>query len=130
AVPLLLALLTGPARRRHGLLAGASTAVVCLVTAVPWGLGRVWDQSVRYHLDAAGFRTPGANVHKVLMTLKDRDLPLAVLGLAALAIGVAALFRAGLRPRLSSPLAPPAGWLLATLAVLVLEHPLWRSHNA
>ena len=50
---------------------------------LPWGPPTCGTQSYRYHLDAAGDRTPGANA-KVLSTLGDRDLPVVA---AAVALG-------------------------------------------
>jgi hypothetical protein len=105
----------------------------------------VWDQAFRYHLEAAGSRTPARNLRKVISTLGDRDLPLALAGVAA---GLAVTVGVGRRrPRagrpvrdgdpggsptaaVRNPLGLPlvAGWLLATVLVLAAEHPLWRNH--
>jgi len=134
-VPVAWALLPN---RRHLAAAIAAAGVLSLAVALPWGLGNVWDQAFRYHLEVAGARTPLRNLKKVLSTLGDRDLPVV---LAALAAGVAAV--AGRRPSRWRPGASPgedAGqppgvplvvvWLAGTVAVLVLEHPLWRNHVA
>jgi hypothetical protein len=126
AVPVGLVLLRRP---RHLAAATGAAVVLGLAAALPWGLADVWDQSVTYHLEAAGDRTPGANAAKVLSTLFDRDLPVA---LALAAAGVLAIWaRTG--PRRSPD--PGEGtlvawWLAATAVVLVLEHPLWRNHVA
>jgi hypothetical protein len=113
--------------RRHLAAAG----VLSLAVALPWGLGNVWDQAFRYHLEAAGSRTPFRNLRKVISTAGDRDLPLvlaALLGLVAVRFG---------RHRASGDAgATPARaglavmWLAGTIVVLALEHPLWRSHVA
>lgn len=131
AVPVGLVLLRGP--RRHLLQAVGAAIAVGLVSALPWGLADVWDQSVDYHLDAAGERTPLANTGKVLSTLVDRDLPVVVV--AALALGATVLAgrrsrtRDGGRVRDDGRLLLLA-WLGATVAVLLVEHPLWRPHVA
>ncbi len=132
------------ANRRH--LAGAVgvAAAVSLAVALPWGLGDVWDQAFRYHLDAAGSRTPVRNLRKVISTLGDRDLPLMLTALAAAVfaarqrIGRAAE-RGGHRSPSGLPTVRggnPLGvrlitvWLGATVVVLAAEHPLWRNHVA
>jgi hypothetical protein len=133
--------------RRHLAAAMAAAGGVSLLVALPWGLGNVWDQAFRYHLEAAGPRTPVHNLRKVVSTLGDRDLPLLVAALTS-----AVLF-ATARTRVRPPAAEPVGdgtpsgsptltvgfplgvrlvvgWLLATVLVLVVEHPLWRNHVA
>ncbi len=134
---------------RHLLVAVSASAAVVLAAALPWGLAEVWDQAVRYHLDAADERTPGANARKVVSTLWDRDLLLLVAGAAAAGLSLAARLgaprgRAGSAPGQrstpgqSSTLGQGSGafrrsgpvvvWLAAILLVLLLEHPLWRPH--
>ncbi|HLF41112.1 MAG TPA: phospholipid carrier-dependent glycosyltransferase, partial [Acidimicrobiia bacterium] len=70
--------------RRHLGLAAAAAAGVGIAATVPWGVADVWDQSVVYHLEAAGSLTPGANAAKLLSTLLDRDLLLVA---AAVVVG-------------------------------------------
>ena len=117
---------------RHLVAAVGAAGAVSLAVALPWGLGNVWDQAFDYHLDAAGSRTPVANLRKVASTLGDRDLPLVLAALASLGGAVAA----GRRP-VRSAAAPArygvrlvAAWLGATVLVLAAEHPLWRNHVA
>jgi hypothetical protein len=126
AVPVGLALLPN---RRHLGTAVAGAALVGIVTALPWGLGAVWDQAFRYHLEAAGSRTPLANLGKVAATLAGRDLPLLV---GAVGVGLAALLlrRPGRPSRTGTGTALVGAWLVATMAILALEHPLWRNHVA
>ncbi|MDQ1516604.1 MAG: hypothetical protein QOE80_2434 [Actinomycetota bacterium] len=74
------------ARSRRWLPLGAAiaaAAVVSFVVALPWGLANVWDQAFRYHLEAAGPRTPLRNLRKVISTLGDRDVPMVLAALAA-----------------------------------------------
>jgi hypothetical protein len=120
--------------RRHLAAAVAAAGGVSLAVALPWGLGHVWDQAFRYHLEAAGSRTPVRNLRKVLSTLGDRDLPL-----LAAAVTAAAAASLGKRTRSEKPTHPVgnplgvglvAGWLVATGVVLAAEHPLWRNHVA
>jgi hypothetical protein len=118
--------------RRHLAAALAAAAVLSIAVAVPWGLGNVWDQAFKYHLEAAGSPTPLRNLRKVASTLGDRDLPLVL----AAAVGLVGLRFS--RPEPSSQPGPAASggaglvvaWLAGTVVVLVLEHPLWRNHVA
>jgi hypothetical protein len=134
AVPVGWALLPN---RRHLGAAVAAAAGLGLAVALPWGLGNVWDQAFRYHLEAAGPRTPVRNLRKVVSTLGDRDLPVVLAALAAAGAGVAAgnwrSFTGIQRKRNASWPGRGgggliAGWLVATVVVLAAEHPLWRSH--
>jgi hypothetical protein len=116
--------------RRHLAAAVGAAAALSLAVALPWGLGNVWDQAFRYHLEAAGSRTPVRNMRKVVSTLGDRDLPLLLA-----AIGTAALIGPGRRRREPRHLTVRGGgtalvtaWLGATIVVLAAEHPLWRNH--
>ncbi|HEV3362854.1 MAG TPA: hypothetical protein VG795_01720 [Acidimicrobiia bacterium] len=118
------------ANRRHFAAAVAAAGTLSAAVAVPWGLADVWDQAFKYHLEAAGSRTPIPNLRKVISTLGDRDLPLV---LAAL-LGIAGV-RLARRPA-SRDAGDSAGaglvmaWLAGTIVVLALEHPLWRNHVA
>ncbi|MGH8992297.1 MAG: hypothetical protein ACRDZ7_12375 [Acidimicrobiia bacterium] len=126
AVPVGLVLVRRP---RHLAAAVVASVAVALAVSLPWGLADVWDQSVAYHLEAAGSRTPVANAGKVITTLLDRDLPVAMaLGGAAL-VAVWARFRQRPAPEPETTRLV-AGWLAATAVVLLLEHPLWRNHVA
>jgi 4-amino-4-deoxy-L-arabinose transferase-like glycosyltransferase len=118
--------------RRHLAAAVAAAGVLSLAAALPWGLGNVWDQAFKYHLEAAGSRTPVRNLRKAASTLGDRDLPL-VLAAAVGLVGVwSSRARAAARP--AEARSTGAGlivtWLAATIVVLALEHPLWRNHVA
>lgn len=114
--------------RRLGLVAAAAATALVLhgLIGLPWGWADVWDQSYAYHLDVAGDRTPFANLGKTFGTLADRELPLLV------AAALTVLWR--LSPARRGAAAKEDGlllaWLGATLAVLLLEHPMWRPHVA
>jgi len=136
ALPVGLVLLAG--RRPRDLASAVGAAVIVgLVATLPWGAGDVWDQSVVYHLEAAGSRTPGANLRKIASTLGDRDLPVVVSAAAAVVWALVVRRRPALRrnPVTDRGTAPGVGWLLglwlgALLVLLTLEHPLWRPHIA
>ncbi len=111
-----------------------AAAVVLLVSA-PWGLGRVYDQYVRYHTDAVAGRPIAANTDKLVSTLVERDLPLLAAAFVALVVVVAILTRRGRHaPASDGPLRPPwwpvAVWLALVVAVVLTESPLWRNHVA
>lgn len=117
--------------RRHLAAAVGAAGVLSLAAALPWGLGNVWDQAFKYHLEAAGSRTPFPNLRKVISTLGDRDLPLVL----AAAVGLVGVWSnrgraARAAGAASSGAGPVVTWLAATIVVLALEHPLWRNHVA
>ena len=134
-VPVAWALLPN---RRHLAAAVGAAGVLSLVVALPWGIGNVWDQAFRYHLEVAGSRTPLRNLRKVASTLGDRDLPVVMAALVALGGAVTARRASRRWPSGSptkdggNPLGTPlvAAWLASTVTVLILEHPLWRNHVA
>ncbi len=128
-LPVALVLLA--ARRWAPIVAGAGASVAFhLVLWLPWGPGDVWEQSYDYHLQAAGERTPVANLGKVLSTMGDRDLR--VLVAVAVAVVTVALGRRRLppvvEPRSTSPDALLLAWIGGTVVVLLTEHPMWRPH--
>ncbi len=128
-LPVALVLLAG--RRVPPIVAGAVTAIgFHLLLWLPWGPGKVWEQSYEYHLEVAGERTPLANARKVLSTMGDRDL--LVLVAVVLMLGALLLGRRLLPPaaeaRLTSPDTLLLAWIAGTVLVLLTEHPLWRPH--
>ena len=121
--------------RRHLAAALAAAGAVSLAVALPWGLGNVWDQAFRYHLEAAGSRTPLRNLRKVISTLGDRDLPIVLAALASGVLAALAHLRTRRRPAGSAESTAErtglvVAWLLTTILVLAAEHPLWRNHVA
>ncbi|MDQ6855178.1 MAG: glycosyltransferase family 39 protein [Actinomycetota bacterium] len=128
-------------RRRYRDLAyavGAGVAVA-LAASVPWGLDRVWEQSVAYNRDASRLTSyPGAAT-KAFHTLTDRDPYVLVAAGLALAVVALALVRRPGTPRPSSPTREPLlfrpavillVWLGAQFALLVYEPAFWRPHVA
>ncbi len=120
------------------------TAVaVVLAVAAPWGLGRVYDQYVRYHTDAVADRPIAANTSKLARTLLERDTPL--LGAALVALVVVLGLLASRRRRDQTASSPTVGepapdgfapwwpllvWLVLAVGVVVTESPMWRNHVA
>lgn len=130
-------------RRRDVAAAGVAAAVLVVAATLPWGVAKVYQQSVAYHTGVSHERTPGANLDKALSTLADRDLTVLVAGLVAVGAGaVLAVARrrrgqAGSprtpghparRDRLVGGRAPLVVWVLLAAAVLALEAPMWRNH--
>ena len=108
---------------------GASI-VVLVVTVVPWGPERVWDQSVAYHQGSERLHSYGGNAWLIVRTLVERD-PFVVA--AAIAAIVFVLVAAG-RGRASASTAARgrAVWPSATVdtrTALVLLG-LWASVQA
>jgi hypothetical protein len=128
-------------RRRHRDLAYAVGAgvVVALAASVPWGLERVWEQSVAYNRDASRLTSyPGAAT-KVFHTLTDRDPYVLVAAGLALVVVALAMARQSRAPRPLSPTREPLlfrpavillVWLGAQFALLVYEPAFWRPHVA
>ena len=83
-----------------GIPVGAAIATV--VTAVPWGLRAVYEQSIAYHTSVDAPRDVVANLRKAGTTLWRRDLPLLVLALAS-AVTVWVGRRRGLRREAATP---------------------------
>ncbi len=109
-------------------LAAVSAVCFWFVTAVPWGLGRVWSQSIRFHLDKQSQSPPLTQLGKLLTTLFQRDLVLlALFALTCLALVVC-------RPRIVRERVNDArlmgAWAALTALLLVFEKLLLVSHVA
>ncbi len=122
-----------------------AAVVVVLLASAPWGLGRVYDQYVRYHTDAVADRPVAANLHKLVSTFVERDLPLLVAGVVTLLLLLALVMRRRRADPADGPHAPLARvvdgtvlapwfpvlvWLVLTLVVVLTESPMWRNHVA
>jgi 4-amino-4-deoxy-L-arabinose transferase-like glycosyltransferase len=128
-------------RVRDAVTAAGIAAAVYVLLALPWGIGRVWDQSYSYHESARRVNTSLEALHKILSTLWDRDLLVVVaLALAAGALAVRSFVR---RRRADTPTGTPAGhgdmrivvaglllWAALVVALLVWEPAMWRAHIA
>jgi hypothetical protein len=126
-------------RRRVDHLGAAVGAAVVLwfASALPWGLSRVWDQSVRYNSGGGPRYATTSQLRKLFSTLSSRDLLVVAALVLALLTAVAAAGWLGGRRR--DRLAPgPATrrsdvgaiaiWAALTGVVLVLEPALYRNH--
>ncbi len=150
-------LLVGPAilvawllvvqRRRvaDAVLVPGLAAVLLVAASVPWGIGNVVHDNIRYHLDKTGQRTPGANAVKLVTTFFRRDTPMLAIG----AVGIVASGIARFRRRPTSPDRPAAAaddsgplhrllggtrvvwwWAGLVVVVLLLQDPMFRNHLA
>jgi hypothetical protein len=132
-------LLLGARRYRDAGVAVGTGIVLAIAAALPWGIQRVWDQSIAYHSGAARIRSYGGNVRVLLQTLAERD-PL-VLAAVGLAITGLALRRTQPTSRERAPAllpTPPVPrrdvarllwvWLALQTAFLVAEPAMWRPH--
>jgi hypothetical protein len=143
-------------RVRDFLTAVGAAIAVFLAAALPWGIDRVWDQSVLYHQDSKRLRSYGANVTTLLRTLAERDPFVVVAALASLATIAAVAWhrRRSTEPApphadggatgLDGPVRPTAlpggqvgirlagtvlgSWLGVQVLFLVLEPAMWRPH--
>jgi hypothetical protein len=114
--------------------AGVAVAVY-VVTALPFGIGRVWDQSFVYHQDSHRVNSHTGAMSKIVSTLWDRDL-LVVIALAL--AGVAFVVRFVVRARAGKPadrsmqvvVAGLVLWIVLVFALLVWEPAMWRAHIA
>lgn len=132
-VPAALAALWLVGRRRGwqtALAVGAGAGVVLLVLALPWGLGAVWEQYVRLHLQVGGHPDLGGNASFLYHALGRRDRLLLVTGLVALGAVVWRRVRSTCVPmRPERDLAVAAWiWLLTSLLVLMWHNPLFLQH--
>jgi len=126
-------------RRRLDHLGAAVGAAVVLwfAAALPWGLSRVWEQSVKYNGGAGPRFGKASQLRKLASTLGSRDL--LVVGALALAlvtvVAAAGWFGTRWRDRLApgpathrADVAAIATWAALTALVLVLEPALYRNH--
>jgi len=128
------------------LVAAAVAAVaVALATALPWGLERVWDQSVVYHRDSERLRSYGGNAWTLVKTLAERDpfvlaalvasaVTVLVVGFSARSRSLSERDRAEETPGAARIVSVPEAlwvlvpWTLAQAAFLIAEPAMWRPH--
>ncbi|MDQ1509943.1 MAG: hypothetical protein QOG50_1787 [Actinomycetota bacterium] len=116
-------------RRRIDHLAIAIGAAIALwfASALPWGLGNVWRQSVTFNSGAGPRYAKLSQLNKLLSTLGSRDL----LVVAALVLAlITVLVATGKGDIERDDITVIAVWAAATALVLVLEPALYRNHLA
>lgn len=132
-------LLLSRRRPRDVAYAAAAAVVVALGAALPWGLSRVWDQSVTYNRGASRITSYWGAVTKAWHTVVDRDpFVLVAIGLVLVMLALARIgwVRAGETrtgkngPVLFRPMSVLLVWLAAQFALLVYEPAFWRPHVA
>jgi 4-amino-4-deoxy-L-arabinose transferase-like glycosyltransferase len=132
-------LLLSRRRPRDLAYAGGAAIVVALGAALPWGLERVWDQSVAYNRNASRLTSYWGAVTKAWHTLVDRDpLLLVAVGLVLVMLALSRLgwVRAtdpppsARGPVLFRPVTALVIWLATQFALLVYEPAFWRPHVA
>jgi hypothetical protein len=115
------------ARRRpaHLAYAALSAAALWFASALPWGLGRVWDQSITYHAGKGPQYTKLFQLGKMTTLVPERDMVIVVaVALGALAV-VAGACRSAVR---HADVLALLGWLGASAFVLVFEKALFANH--
>jgi hypothetical protein len=116
-------------RRRVDHLAVATGAAIAVwfASALPWGLGNVWEQSVEYNRGAGPRYAKLSQLRKLFSTLGSRDL----LVLAALIFAVITLFVVTRERRVArADMTVVVVWAVAAALVLVLEPAMYRNHLA
>jgi hypothetical protein len=134
----LIVLFSNP-QLRDGVRDAAASAGIALavyvVTALPFGIADVWEQSYTYHQHARRAASHSGAFRKIVDTLWDRDkLVLVALALAAITWVV----RYVVRRRAGTPgdraLSIVVGflvlWVVMLVALLVWEPAMWRAHVA
>lgn len=118
AVPIAIVCRWSERRSALAIAAGAA-ATTWVLTALPWRIGRVWDQSIRFHLDKRG-GSPLGNVVEIANTLATREVALAVVVVLALLFGA----------RTRAPAWIFGLWLATGTIALVAEHLFLPAHVA
>jgi len=130
-------------RWRDAAIAVATAVLLAVVSALPWGIADVWDQSVAYHRDSERLRSYGGNAWTLLRTLAERD-PFVLAALVA--SGITVLVVAWRRSHASAPASDATTgpstadldlrtalfvlvpWTAAQIVFLVAEPAMWRPH--
>jgi hypothetical protein len=130
-----LVVLLSHRRVRDAAVSAGVAVAVYVVSALPFGIGRVWEQSYVYHQDSRRVYSHTGAARRILDTLWDRDL-LAVLALVLAAITFLVSYvvrrRAG-KPgdhAMSVVVAALVLWIVLLVALLVWEPAMWRAHIA
>jgi Dolichyl-phosphate-mannose-protein mannosyltransferase len=116
-------------RRRVGSLAAAAAIAVWFAAALPWGLTRVWSQSIAFHFDKQANGSSLEQLGEVAGWLAQRDILLCG---ALLLAAVAGIVLPRWRPTRASDLdvIVISAWAVLTVLVLVFERLLLQLHLA
>ncbi len=120
---------------RDAAVAAGIAVGVYVVAALPFGIGRVWDQSFVYHQDSRRVNSSTGALRKILDTLWDRDkLVLVALALATVTFTVRFVLRRRARKEADRALTVVVAglllWVVLVVALLVWEPAMWRAHVA
>jgi len=120
---------------RDAAVAAAIAVAVYVVTALPFGIADVWDQSYSYHNDAKSVNSHTGALHKVWDTLWERDkLVVVAVALALVTFGVRFVVRRRAGKAGDRALTVVVGflllWVVLVVALLVFEPAMWRAHVA
>jgi 4-amino-4-deoxy-L-arabinose transferase-like glycosyltransferase len=113
-------------RRAHVCAAAFTVVWVWLAAALPWGLVRVWRQSVEYHTGAGPSYPAFSQLGKLTITLATRDAVI----VAVVVLGLVAAARAGPPSHASSDVRLLKIWLALVAIVLVFEKAMFANHLA
>jgi hypothetical protein len=108
-------------------LAGATTLAAWFAAAVPWGVGRVWDQSIAFHLEKGAHGSPLEQFGEILSWLGKYDVMLTV---AVLLLIVALVFGRRAYAALRSDVVVVTVWIGVIVLALTFEKLLLASHLA
>jgi hypothetical protein len=108
---------------------------VYVVTALPFGIADVFDQSYSYHQDSKRITTYWGAFRKLTETLWDRDkLVLVALAIAVITWGVRLVVRRRAGTARDRAMTIVVGflvlWVVMLVALLVWEPAMWRAHVA
>lgn len=114
---------------RDAAVAAGTAVAVYVVAALPWGIGRVWEQSFTYHEKARRIASRAGAAEKIWDTLLDRDLLVMVtLGLTIVtAVVLLAMGRRATRMQLVV-VGMLVLWAVLVVALLLWEPAMWRAH--
>jgi hypothetical protein len=116
-------------RRRFAdvVVAGVTTVVVWLAAALPWGLGRVWDQSIAFHLHKQANGSPLSQLGKLVSRTVGADIELVAVVLLAV---IAAIFVRRVFGSDPTDVRVVAAWVAIILVVLLSQKALYQQHFA
>jgi hypothetical protein len=109
----------------HLVLAGVVAVAFWFATALPWGLGRVWEQSIAYHSGKGPEYSKLFQLGKLTTLVPERDMIIlvaVVLGVVAVVVGAC---RSAVR---HADVIVIVAWLVLAAFVLVFEKALFANH--